>query len=230
MTVVRVVVGVLVVGTFRDVVATLFGADMRRSKLLTLDDLTEQLTPLGYLRRDAHRGDLPPLYREFREWDDWCADVYDSHTAYPMLIWFRSRQVGRSWAVGLAIVLEAASDVLAAVNDQQHQEAQSLYRRAVMMLDTVRNHEHVQLPQPPPVDPAIVRAQFREVYDTLVDLDLPVRPFEESLQREHALRADYLPVLYLTTALLLPIEFRPNVRAIPVSFEPSAAAGSGADA
>jgi hypothetical protein len=98
-----------------------------------------------------------------------------------------------------------------------------------MMLDTVRNHEHVKLPELPPVDPAQVREQFREVYDTLVDLGLPVRPFEESLERERALRADYLPVLYgLSKALLVPLEFRPNVRPIPVSFEPSVASGGDA--
>jgi len=60
------------------------------------------------------------------------------------------------------------------------------------------------------------------VFDTLVELGLPVRPFEEAMAREHALRADYVPVLYgLSEVLLAPIEFRPNVRPIPIAFAPS---------
>lgn len=211
--------GILTIAMVIGLLPTLFTAYMRReAKLLTLDDLTDQVTSIGYLRRYADGGDLEPLYRELRTWDEWCADVYDSHSAYPMLIWFRSRQAGRSWPVGLGIVLEAASYVLAAVDQPKHHEAQGLYRRAVMLLDALRAHEHVTLPEVPPIDPDVVRRQFHEVYDTLVELGLPVRPFEESFERERALRADYLPVLYgLCAALLVPFEFRPNVRPVPVA-------------
>lgn len=219
--------GILTTALVIGLLPTLFAAYMRReSKLLTLDDLHEQVTPLGFLRRYADGGNLAPLYAEFRSWDDWCADVYDSHSAYPMLLWFRSRQAGRSWSVGLGIVLEVASYILAAVDQPNHHEAQSLYRRAIMLLDTVRGHEHVKLPEPPAVSPAEVERQFREVYDTFADYGLPLRPFAEALARERTLRADYVPVLFgLGEALLAPIEFRPNVRPIPVSFEPSTTTG-----
>ena len=212
--------GILTTAMVIGLLPTLFGAYMRReAKLLTLDDLTEQVTPLGYLRRYVDGGNLGPLYAEFRGWDDWCADVYDSHTAYPMLLWFRSRQAGRSWSVGLGVVLETASYILAAVDQPRHHEAQSLYRRAVMLLDAVRGHEHITLPPPPTIPDDVVRSEFRAVYDTFVDGGFPVRPFEEALAREHALRADYVPVLYgLSEVLLAPLEFRPNVRPIPVSF------------
>lgn len=215
--------GILTTALVIGLLPTLFTAYNRReSKLLTLDDLQQRVSPVGYLRRYADGGNLAPLYAEFRGWEDWCADVYDSHTAYPMLLWFRSRQTGRSWSVGLTIVLESASYVLAAVEEPAHHEAQSLYRRAIMLLDAVRGHEHVKLPPAPEISAEEVESQFREVYDTLVELGLPVRPFDEALAREHALRADYVPVLYgLSAALMTPIEFRSNARPIPVSFEPS---------
>ena len=215
--------GILTTALVIGLLPTLFTAYNRReTKLLTLDDLHRHVSPVGYLRRYADGGNLAPLYAEFRSWEDWCADVYDSHTAYPMLLWFRSRQAGRSWTVGLTIVLESASYILATVDQPNHHEAQSLYRRAIMLLDAVRSHEHVKLPPPPPISPETVERQFREVYDTLVEFGFPVRPFDEALAREHALRADYVPVLYgLSEALMAPIEFRTNVRPIPVSFERS---------
>ncbi len=219
--------GILTTAMVIGLLPTLFGAYMRReSKLLTLDDLTEQVTPLGFLRRYADGGNLAPLYAEFRTWDDWCADVYDSHTAYPMLLWFRSRQAGRSWSVGLGIVLETATYILAAVDEPKHHEAQSLYRRGVMLLDSLRGHEQIQLPPPPVIPDEVIRQSFQDVYDTLVEFGLPVRPFEDALAREHALRADYVPVLYgLGEVLLAPLEFRPNVRGLPISFGPSGARG-----
>lgn len=219
--------GILTTALVIGLLPTLFGAYMRReAKLLTLDDLTEDVTPVGYLRRYADGGDLEPLYAEFRSWDAWCAEVCDSHSAYPMLLWFRSRQYGRSWSVGLGIVLEVASYVLAAVDAPRHHEAQSLYRRAVMLLDAVRSQTHGALPTVH-VDPDAVREQFREVYQTLVGFGLPVRPFDEAFARQKALRADYVPVVVALSELLLaPIEFRANVRAIPVTFEPSTGDGS----
>jgi len=219
--------GVLTTAMVIGLLPTLFAAYMRReSKLLTLDDLSDQVTPLGYLRRYADGGNLAPLHAEFKGWDDWCADVYDSHTAYPMLLWFRSRQAGRSWSVGLGIVLETATYILAAVDEPKHHEAQSLYRRAVMLLDSIRGHEHIKLPPPPVISDEVIREQFQVVYDALVEFGLPVRPFDDALAREHTLRSDYVPVLYgLSEVLLAPIEFRPNVRPIPIPFEPSGAQG-----
>ena len=71
-----------------------------------------QVTPVAYLRFYAAAATCTRCTRSSRAGTTWCADVYDSHTSYPMLLWFRSRQPGRSWTVGLGIVLEAASYVL----------------------------------------------------------------------------------------------------------------------
>lgn len=232
MAVIEGLMGIITIALVIGLLPTLFGAYMRReARVLILDDLHDEVTAIGYVSRYGDGGNLAPLYAEFRSWDEWCADVYDSHVAYPMLLWFRSRQMGRSWSVGLGIVLEAASYVLAAVDEPRHHEVQGFYRRAVMLLDVFRTHEHLSLPPLPELAPELVRAQFREVHDTLVELGLPVRPFEEALARQEALRADYLPVLFgLGEVLLVPIEFRANVRRIPVSFEPSPSPAPGAGA
>jgi hypothetical protein len=138
-----------------------------------------------------------------------------------MLLTFRSRQPGRSWSVGLGVVLEAVSNVLAVVDRSDLGPAESLYRRAVMVLDTVRRHRRVTVPGMP-VPAEEVERRFRSVYDAFVADGLPVRPLDEARDRLHALRADYLPVLLgLSEAMLAPLEFRPNVRPLPVSGHPS---------
>ncbi|MBA3429960.1 MAG: hypothetical protein H0U16_00570 [Actinobacteria bacterium] len=49
---------------------------------------------------------LPDLYKE---WERWAADVAESHTNYPTLIWFRSPHPLRSWVVALLAVLDSAA-------------------------------------------------------------------------------------------------------------------------
>ncbi|MBM3691727.1 MAG: hypothetical protein FJW77_00245 [Actinobacteria bacterium] len=161
------------------------------------------------------------MFEQLRSWEAWCADVYDSHTAYPMLLTFRSRQPGRPWSVGLGIVLEAVSNVLAVVDRSDLGPAKSLYRRAVMVLDTVRRHRQVTVAAMP-VPPDEVERRLRAVYDDFVADGLPVRPLDEARDRLHALRADDVPVLLgLSEAMLAPLGFRPNVRPLPVSARPS---------
>jgi len=145
--------------------------------------------------------------------------VYDSHTAYPMLLWFRSRQPGRSWTVGLGIVLETASYLLSTVDVAGHHEAQGLYRRAVMLIDAIRRSGHVRDAEGIlGMSDEEVRAQFQRVYDTIVELGLPARPFEEAFEREQLLRRDYIPgLLGMNEALLAPFEFRTHARPIPIS-------------
>jgi hypothetical protein len=212
--------GILTTALVIGLLPTLFGAYTRReAKLLTLDTLGDQVTPVSYLRFHVRNGDLHPLYAEFKSWDMWCADVYDSHTAYPMLLWFRSRQAGRSWTVGLGIVLEAASYLISTVDQAGHHEAQGLYRRAVMLIDAIRSSGHVKDAEGIlGLSDDEIRTQFQRAYDAIVELGLPARPFEEAFEREQLLRQDYVPgLLGMNEVLLAPFEFRTHARPIPVS-------------
>jgi hypothetical protein len=212
--------GIITIALVIGLLPTLFSAYTRReAKLLTLDTLTDQVTPLSYLQFHVRHGDLHPLYEEFRSWDAWCADVYDSHTAYPMLLWFRSRQRGRSWTVGLGIVLEAASYVMSTVDMAGHHEAQMLYRRSVMLIDAIRRTGHVHgMPATLGWDDETLRTQFERVHAGIVELGLPALPFEDAYAREKLLREDYVSgLLGINDALVAPFEFRTHARPLPIS-------------
>jgi hypothetical protein len=45
----------------------------------------------------------------FVVWQRWCAEVLDSHVAYPVLAWFRSSHDNLSWISALGAVLDAAA-------------------------------------------------------------------------------------------------------------------------
>ena len=44
--------------------------------------------------------------------------MYDTHTAYPMLAMFRSRQPGQHWLTGLAVVMRLSAFILMCIGVQ----------------------------------------------------------------------------------------------------------------
>ena len=55
----------------------------------------------AYSRREVQLLTLDGLAAAFADWEWWCAEVFDSHTAYPMLAFFRSRRPGQHWLTAL---------------------------------------------------------------------------------------------------------------------------------
>src|SRR5581483_6567408 len=70
----------------------------REARLLTLDDPSgERIQPNALIRQYARRGSLEPLDGFFAAWEDWTAEILESHVSYPMLAYFRSQHAGQSW-------------------------------------------------------------------------------------------------------------------------------------
>jgi Ion channel len=185
---------------------TLYGAYSRRElQLLALDDLSDEATtPIGFLEAHHAAGGAPAMAAAFGEWERWCDDVFDSHTAYPMLAMFRSRQPGQHWLTGLAVVLEAAAIALAAIDGARVWPAARLWRRATRMLQGFRG---LRAAEPP--DRAGDEARFRDTYRRLERLGLALHPFAQAWDDLRRLRAVYRPELVAATELLLvPLEFQ----------------------
>lgn len=58
--------------------------------------------------------DLPRLFEEGQKW---CAEVLDTHLAYPVLCYFRSSHIDVSWISALGALLDAATLIIAATQD-----------------------------------------------------------------------------------------------------------------
>jgi hypothetical protein len=65
------------------------------------------------LVRSASIDNLDGLSEMYDRWMVWAADVSESHTAYPVLLYFRSPSAQRSWAISLLSILDAAAMHLA---------------------------------------------------------------------------------------------------------------------
>jgi hypothetical protein len=199
---------------------TLFGAYSRREvKLLTLDDLTDERTSSAGLIEAWHAdGGLDGLDAAFADWEQWCAEVFDSHTAYPMLAFFRSRQPGQHWLTALGVVTDAAAIALAAIRGARAGPALRLHRRATGLLRTVRMLPAVST-EAPATDDERVRgeAAFQALYRHLEDRGVPLYPYDRAWEDLRRLRAEYLPHLRgAIAALLVPPEFRNHATPLPL--------------
>jgi len=103
---------------------TLYGAFNRREALITMLDSRAGVPSWGpELLARTHYGlgsgvsavaELPEL---FEAWEQWSADVSESHTTYLPLVWFRSPRPLSSWVTAQLAVLDAAALYLALLPD-----------------------------------------------------------------------------------------------------------------
>jgi hypothetical protein len=89
---------------------------------------------------------LPDLYAS---WEEWAAEVTESHTTYPILLLFRSPEPWLSWLVGLLAVLDAGAMQLAL----SPESAPSQARLCLRMGFTAMNRIAVSLGWPVDPDP-----------------------------------------------------------------------------
>lgn len=107
--------GLIVVALQIAYLPTIYSSFNRRETLVTMLQSRagapawgpEILARSALVRLDAS---LPGLYAD---WEQWSADVAESHTTYPILAFFRSPHPLRNWVVALTAVLDAAALQLA---------------------------------------------------------------------------------------------------------------------
>jgi hypothetical protein len=90
---------------------TLYSAFARREALITLLDARAGSPPWGpeLLARHNLILNLERTTDLYSQWEQWAADVTESHSNYRTLFFFRSPDPWRSWVIGLLSVLDSAA-------------------------------------------------------------------------------------------------------------------------
>jgi Ion channel len=204
--------GLLTIALLIGYLPTLYGAYSRRElQLLALDDLLDEpTTPVRFIEASYANGGVQGVAAAFADWERWCDDVFDTHTAFPMLAMYRSRQPGQHWLTGLAVVLDAAALSLAIADPSPAGPAARLWRRATRLLQGLQRLPAVELQAGDRgAGPGGDETRFRAVYERLAGLGQPAAPYAEAWETYRRLRTAYVPELVAATELLLvPMEFR----------------------
>ncbi|MDQ6767356.1 MAG: ion channel [Candidatus Eremiobacteraeota bacterium] len=98
---------------------SLFASFQRRETFVIMLDARGGVPASGLVLLEAHANldlidDLPRL---FEQGQAWCAEVLDTHLAYPVLCYFRSSHVGVSWLAALGAMLDAATLTVSSIEN-----------------------------------------------------------------------------------------------------------------
>jgi hypothetical protein len=139
---------------------------------------------------------LRPLYRD---WERWAADVSESHTSYPMLVYFRSPEPLRSWIVGMLAVMDAAALHLALCPREAPSEARMCLRMSFVCLRHIAKVIGLRFDADPRPDAAIdlTEAEFGVAVGRLDQVGFPMeRSAAEAWPHFHGWRVNYESLAY----------------------------------
>ncbi|MHB8464610.1 MAG: hypothetical protein ACYDH6_13380 [Acidimicrobiales bacterium] len=142
-------------------------------------------------------------------WIDWFATVEDSHTAFPVLSFFRSPVAEHSWVTASGAVLDGAALAAACLDAPRDLEAELCVRSGYLCLRRIAEQLSLPFADDPAVDDpiAVTRDEFDDVWDQMRDAGVPLKPDREQAWHDFAgWRVNYdEPLIRLATLTEAPI-------------------------
>jgi hypothetical protein len=157
----------------------------------------------------AHRiRGLSQLGDEFGQWETWFAELEQSHTAFPVLTFFRSSQPERSWVTAAGAILDAASLHASTLDVPRDPRADLCIRAGYIALRRIASFFGAELDwDPRPTDPiSIARSEFDQACASLAAAGVPLKDNLDQAWRDFAgWRVNYdTPLLYLAQLITAP--------------------------
>ena len=179
---------------------SLYSAFSRREQLVTLLETRAGNPPsvLEMLRRFYVIHGLDQLGPQFALWEQWFADVEETHTSNAALVNFRSPIPNRNWLTSAGAVLDSASFAASTLDQPREPRAELCIRAGYLCLRHIAHTFGIpHRRSPAPTDPiSVTRDEYDEVYDQLAAAGLPLKPDREQAWRDFAgWRVNYDDVL-----------------------------------
>jgi hypothetical protein len=177
-----------------------YAAFSRREQLVALLEVRAGNPPsvAQLLRRFYTIHGLDRLSPMFARWEEWFADVEETHTSQPAIVFFRSPLPNRSWLTTAGAVLDAASFVASTVDKPRDAQAELCVRAGYLCLRRVAAFFAIPYdPDPASGDPiSIDRNEYDQVYDELAGIGVPLNADRDQAWRDFAgWRVNYDTVL-----------------------------------
>ena len=187
---------------------TIYGAFSRREVLVSQLAVRAGEPPSGVevLARAQRMERFQLLDEMWVQWQQWFAEVEETHTSLAVLSFFRSPLSHRSWVTASGAVLDAASLRLAAVDLPFDPQAGFCLRGGVFALRAVASYFGLPFdPDPAPTDAtSISEEEFLDACDRLVAATIPIRADREQAWRDfNGWRVNYDQVLIGLAGLVM---------------------------
>lgn len=122
------------------------------------------------------------------DWESWFADVEETHTSQPSLVFFRSISHERSWVTSAGVVLDAAAIRASTLHLPRSPKAELCLRAGYLSLRRIAAYFDIPFDRDPgPDDPiSVTRDEFLAAYEELASEGVPVRPDPDQCWRDWA--------------------------------------------
>ncbi|HEX9018156.1 MAG TPA: hypothetical protein VF806_03155 [Anaerolineaceae bacterium] len=158
------IIGLILVALLLGYLPAMYSAFSRRETAVTLLEVRAGDPPSAVvmIKRYYRIQGMDKLNDLWRTWENWFAEIEESHTSLSALVFFRSPQPGHSWVTASGAVLDAAGLILTVVDTPYDAQAALTIRAGYLALRHIADFFNFGYdPNPKPTDPiSITRAEF----------------------------------------------------------------------
>ncbi len=201
-------IGLILVAVLIAYLPTMYSAFQRREQAVTMLEVRAGSPPSAVeliLRYQRIHG-LAQLNVLWVQWEQWFADVEESHTSLAALVFFRSPQPDHSWVTATGAVLDAAALLRSTIDVPHDAQADLCIRAGYLALRRIADFFKVPYnAHPQPADPiSVSRAEFDAAYDDFAQNGVPLKPDRDQAWRDFAgWRVNYDTVLLALAAITM---------------------------
>ena len=159
---------------------------------------------LEMLRRHSRGQVMDELVEHLHEWENWSADLLESHLSYPVLMYYRSQHDRQSWLSALTTILDVSALLTVGIDEVPEQAAWFTFAIAC--------HAAVDLGQVLATSPderqirRLPHDDFVRLKEALTEMGIPLHDEGTAEERLAELREKYEPfVITLARYLHMPL-------------------------
>jgi hypothetical protein len=207
--VVEAIIGLGLVSLMISYLPTIYSAFNRRETLVGMLEVRAGLPPSTevLLTRYHVIGWLDQVDVElFPPWESWFADIEETHSSQPSLVFFRSPHPERSWITAAGCILDTAAIVATTLDRPRSAQSAILIRSGFMSLRRISDFFGIPYdPDPRPTDPiSIDRTDFDELCAALTTAGVALKgDLDQAWLDYRGWRVNYDAVLLALCALTM---------------------------
>ncbi len=172
-------IGLALVALLISYLPTIYGAFARRELLVSLLEVRADSppSPVVMITRMHRLAGLDALHELWVRWEQWFAEVEESHSSLPVLTFYRSQQPGQSWVNAGGAVMDAAALMRSAVAVPANPQADLVIRAGYLALRRVAGHHADQRTTRTPGRPtprASRGREFEHALDVMASAGVPL--------------------------------------------------------
>ncbi|MEA2548548.1 MAG: hypothetical protein QOI00_1817 [Chloroflexota bacterium] len=171
-------IGLALVALLISYLPTIYGSFSRRELLVNLLEVRADSppSPIVMITRMDRLSGLSVLHDLWIRWEQWFAELEETHTSLPVLVFYRSQQNNHSWVNASGAMMDAAALIRSSVAIEQDVQADLMIRAGYLALRRIAAYFRIDFdPDPSPTaTTSIDRARFDQALAVLETAGVPL--------------------------------------------------------